>query len=314
MTFDINRNQLRSIIILVFLFMLVYCSSAQELKTSPIAKVSDEKDSTKRKDELSKAQTILFVNQSLQSRRNNVLLMSFILIGFSCLIVYLRLRAGQKIKSLNLQLSKQKKATQLLLDHEQNNRLVVAKEIHDQVGQTLSVAKMNLSNMVDQSPKDDHLNSTIDLIDQAVNELRKISHQLLPEGSSFGLIGAIEEYVYQIDKEGLVKIEFQSLGEPWVVEKTKQLSIFEVIQGILVYRINHAEATEINIKLLQREKDVVLEIYDNGLSINLWQDCNVMEVQKTIARLDLLEARLSTSNKLIGNEIQVIFPKYDGSN
>ncbi len=301
-------------IVLAFVWIPVRCCLAQDVTTPSTVRLSYEKDSVEQKDKLSNAQITSLVNQSLEKKRRNVLIMSFILIGFSCLIVYLRVRDGQKIKSLNLQLAKQKKAAKLLLDHEQNNRLAVANKIHDQVGQILSVAKMNLSNLVDQPQKDNHLNSTIDLVDQAVDELRKISRQLVPEGSSFGLIGALEEYVYQIEKEGSVKIEVQYLGEPCVIEKTKELSIFEVIREILGYRISHAKAKEIKIKLLQREKDLVLAINDNGLDVNMLKEDDVMGLEKTVARLNLLEAKLSTSNQSIGNEIQVIFPKHDGSN
>ncbi len=301
-------------IVLAFVWIPVHCCLAQDVKTPLTVRLSYEKDSVKQKDKLSKAHITSLVNQSLENKRRNVLIMSFILIGFSCLIVYLRVRDGQKIKSLNLQLAKQKKAAKLLLDHEQNSRLAVANKIHDQVGQTLSVAKMNLSNLVDQPQKDNHLNSTIDLVDQAIDELRKISRQLVPEGSSFGLIGALEEYVYQIEKEGSVEIEVQYLGEPWVIEKTKELSIFEVVQEILAYRISHAEAKEIKIKLIQGEKYLVLAINDNGLDVNMLKEDDVIGLEKTVARLNLLEAKLSTSNQSMGNEIQVIFPKHDGSN
>ena len=312
---NLNSNYVKPIVIvLAFVFISVHCCLAQDVKTPSTVKVLHEKDSVKQKDTHSNAQIIALVNQSLQKKQRNVLIMSVILFSFSCLIVYLRVRDGQKIKSLNLQLAKQKKSAKLLLDHEQNNRLAVAKTIHDQVGQTLSVAKMSLSNLVDQAQKDNHLNSTIDLIDQTVDELRKISHQLVPEGSSFGLIGALEEYVYQIGKEGLVKIEVQSLGEPWVIEKTKELTIFEVIRGILAYRISHAEAKEIKVKLLQGEKDLFLEINDNGLYINMLKADDVIGLEKTMAMLNLLEAELTNSNKLTRNEIQVIFPKHDGSN
>jgi two-component system NarL family sensor kinase len=310
---NLNNNYVRPImIVLAFVFIPVYCCLAQDVKTLSTAKVLYEKDSVKQKDTLSNAQIISLVNQSLQKKRRNVLIMSFILISFACLIVYLRVKDGQKIKSLNLQLSKQKKAALLLLDHEQNNRLAVAKAIHDQVGQTLSVAKMSLSSLVDQTQKENHLNKGIKLIDKAVDELRKISRQLVPEGSSFGLIAALDEYVYQTQKEGSVKIEVQSLAEQLVIEKTRELIIFDTIQGILAYRIGHAEATAIKIKLSQGEKEVIIEINDNGL--NMPQEDNRMDMEKTRTRMVLLGAELSTSNQLMGNQLQVTFPKHDGSN
>ncbi|KQB98726.1 sensor histidine kinase [Pedobacter sp. Hv1] len=306
----INRSRLLPIMmLLVFLFIPFYCCLVQNVKAT--ATQDYKKDSG----QIVPQKSMVLVEQSLEKRRNNVLMVSLMLILLVSLLLYYRLKEKQKLNALIKQMADQKRAVKSLLEHAQDERILMAKDIHNNIGQMLAVAKMNLSNLAFDAQNDTRLNSTLNLIDKTASELRNISQQLLPEGLNFGLFSAIEELCYKINQQEVAKIELQlsDQKEQVQLEKNRTLSIYSVVQEVLADRIKYAQATEIKIKIHQNQQNLLFEITDNGaiMEVKKVQGDRKKSWENIAVWIDLMDGTLQNQvKKITENQVQISLPNH----
>lgn len=302
MIYTLNRSRVLPIILLLaFLFIPFYCCLAQ---LSP-----------KNKDNQEIIRLERAIVKKVKDQRKALLLLVMGLTGFT---LYLRYKASQKVDALVSQMADQKKAIKLLLNDTQQERLRIANDIHNNIGQVLSAAKMNLSNLVSDG-QNDALDRTLNLIDQGVNELRNISQQLIPEGLNFGVFNAIEELCFKINQEGVVNVELQLPDQSvyYQFEKSRALSIYELVEEILMDRIKYAGAGKINLTLHQDKMNLMIELEDNGeqFDVDLVQEQKKISWTNILLRIDLLDGKLQTqSKKLKANHLQVTLPNHVSHN
>lgn len=162
-------------------------------------------------------------------------------------------------------IARQKEMTdQLIFETEQSERERIARDLHDSVGQKLSVVKMKLSMSGSDSA------STGEILDQAITELRTASHNLMPEDLKKGLITAIEEMAEQINytqpgtKIGLITPEeLKTL----VLPKQTTLYLYRIIQEIIHNALKYAQARTIHITIGQEKQDLKLVLSDDGIGL-----------------------------------------------
>jgi len=146
----------------------------------------------------------LSIETSKKSKQNQLLIFVNLLIVIVLTAVFIYYRNKQKhknelIKSQNLQ---EKLRFKAVVDSEEKERIRIAKELHDGLGQLLSSAKLNISSLEDNINKDDEylLQNSLKIIDEAVGEVRSISHNLMPTAlMNYGLSEAISELCRRIN-------------------------------------------------------------------------------------------------------------------
>lgn len=147
--------------------------------------------------------------QELKLAKRNTLIITISFIALlSALIGYL-LYNRYKIKQqalLAAEIVKQQEiATQSLFEGEQKERIRIARDLHDSLGQMLSVVKMNISSMDDIEVKNSLSSHTATLVDKTIEEVRHISHNLIPEELNFGLFSALESLCEKINNSKITQ-------------------------------------------------------------------------------------------------------------
>jgi signal transduction histidine kinase len=156
----------------------------------------------------------------------------------------------------------------------------VSEEIHDNVGQVLSLLKLNISMMNPYESKDldEKITDSKQLVSKAILDLRRLSKSLNTDYiSEVGLIPSIELELEQIKKVGKYKTELQISGQVLHLDKHKELILFRIFQEALNNIIKHAQATSIMVCLIYKENTLVMEIIDDGQGFDLAksiEDCN----------------------------------------
>ena len=181
-----------------------------------------------------------------------------------------------------------------IVETQENERRRIAEDLHDGLGQILYAAKLNLNVIENKEVNEQKLyNFEIakSLIDQAIEEARNISHNLMPGALyDFGLISTLESYFERLEATKKLVIHFHTNIETRLPLKT-EFTFYRVIQEIFVNIIKHSEATEINIQLLLRDNNtLVLVVEDNGKGFNL------SEVNNKGSGLKNIESRVRTMN------------------
>ncbi len=163
----------------------------------------------------------------------------------------------------------------------EEERLNISREIHDQLGQDLTVLKMDLSmlskhtiknheNRNDNNYSDitDELKKMGLYIDDIINKVRKISTELRPDIlDKLGLIEAISWHADEFEKRSKIKCICNLVDSEITLSPEKSISIFRIFQETLTNVARHSGATEIKIDLTIQHGWMVLRVNDNGRGI-----------------------------------------------
>jgi len=143
----------------------------------------------------------------------------------------------------------------------------VSAEIHDNIGQTLSLAKLNLAMMEvnDTDPLSGKISSLHELVSKAIQDLRDLSKSLNTDYvSEKGLLRSIEYELEMIGRTGALQTEMKVGGTPITLDKKKELILFRIVQECLNNAIKHAQASNVIVAVDFAEEAVSLQVQDNG--------------------------------------------------
>ena len=155
----------------------------------------------------------------------------------------------------------------------EEERTIIAQEIHDELGQVLTVLKIQISLLAnklsnEQEPLKQKINSLAEMIDASVESVQKISAKLRPGIlDELGLVAAIEWQAEEFEKLTDVKCSLVLPKEELILDKNKSTAIFRIFQEALTNIARHSQATKTQISLMNYQSNVFLEIQDNGKGI-----------------------------------------------
>lgn len=147
----------------------------------------------------------------------------------------------------------------------------ISQEIHDNIGQVLSLAKLNLGTVSLDKPE--QLQQKIDdsrqLVAKAIQDLRDLSRSMDADHiSSIGFAKAVEDELGMIEKSGY-KVQLQVTGDKYRFDLQKELILFRIVQEVLHNIIKHAKANLIEVKLNYLPDLFELIITDDGTGFDL---------------------------------------------
>jgi len=159
-------------------------------------------------------------------------------------------------------------------------RTSIAREIHDELGQALTVLKMDLFWLrkrlpEDQTPYLGKIQSMVDLTDRTIDTMKRISTDLRPSMlDDLGLVAAIQWQAEEFEKRMGIKCDAAFDFEEIELDEQKRTAIFRIFQETLTNIARHADATRTRIYLRKRAKNLELEVRDNGKGITEEQISN----------------------------------------
>jgi len=178
-------------------------------------------------------------------------------------------------KQVEEEIKKSKKLLEDLHKHldeiRENERAVISREIHDQIGQSLTALKLDLSWMhkyiITKPEAVVKLKDMIELISNTIKDVQRISSDLRPGIlDDLGLATAIEWYCNEFETRTGIRCSLK-LDDSTFDDSKKNLAFFRVLQEALTNVIRHANASSIRIILHQSKQRITLTIHDNGIGI-----------------------------------------------
>lgn len=165
------------------------------------------------------------------------------------------------------ELDKQKIVAQAVVDAQEKERADIGKELHDNVNQILSTAKLYLElAKSDDGERINLIKRSTDNIYNAINEIRTISRSLVPASiGDLGIIESIQDLVENTRATKKLKVEFYySEGIDQLLKEKQKLMLFRVIQEQVNNVLKHSGAHNLVIELMVDGATVDLSISDNG--------------------------------------------------
>jgi signal transduction histidine kinase len=158
-------------------------------------------------------------------------------------------------------------------DVREEERIRIAREIHDQLGQSLTILKMDLAWLRKHMPAGDSalsekMEAMIRLIAESMEKLHAVSAELRPVIlDDFGLAAAIEWQGERFSQRSGIGCHFQNNGYEPNLSKDQATALFRIFQELLTNIIRHAEANEVVVRLEERNGELRLQVADNGRGI-----------------------------------------------
>lgn len=188
-------------------------------------------------------------------------------------IVKYQNKSRKHLQELNvLKIMYQEETLKALLEKEEQTLMRISQEIHDNIGQILSLVKLNLNTLdLTESPPEikNKVFSTKELVGKAINDLRELSKSLNTiHVSKDSLSDSITRELEIVNKTGLYITELTTLGVETTLAPQKQIIIFRIAQEALNNIIKHANATHIFVELNYNSGNLTLQIKDDGIGFN----------------------------------------------
>ena len=186
-----------------------------------------------------------------------------------------------------------------LQDIREQERTIMAREIHDELGQQLTGLKMYISwlnkKIISQEPEiKDKFNAAIELIEDTIKSVRKISMDLRPSMlDDLGLLAALDWQSNEFEKRSGISTEFINQTENREIPARLKTGLFRIYQESLTNVARHADAKKIVSSLKFENNNVVLTITDNGKGFAFKN----IESKKTLGLFGMKERTLEMGGK-----------------
>ena len=195
------------------------------------------------------------------------IVVTMLVLGFFLLLLTtLFSKKQQKNKAEKLKM--QNEYQQSLIEVQEQTLTNISQEIHDNVGQVLSLAKLNLNRVYIEYPGNEDkekISSTVELITKAIEDLRALSKSL--NGEMFvdiGLHEAVKREVGILQKGGFINAEFISLGKTFALPRQTEVVIYRIVQECIQNAIKHSSAKNIATTFKYQEPEILVTIADDG--------------------------------------------------
>jgi signal transduction histidine kinase len=155
----------------------------------------------------------------------------------------------------------------------EEERARVAREIHDELGQALTVTKLDLSWLQSKPPRNVRelkakVRSMMQHVDNTIDRMRKIVSELRPSIlDDLGLIPAIEWQVKEFQKRTGIRTRLRSNVEDADLTPDRSAAVFRVVQEALTNVMRHAKAKSVQVELRKEKGLLKISVSDDGQGI-----------------------------------------------
>lgn len=213
----------------------------------------------------------------------------------------------------NKQLSQQKLITEITILAQEKERNELGLELHDNINQLLSVVKLYLGLAKTEKVYNEELIDKSYLhLEEAMHDIRKLSHSLVaPSLGHDGLQEALEDLIESIQQPHKINIQLciDEDYEALLIDKSKELMLYRIIQEQLNNILKYANASEISIAVKQQGDQLHLTIRDNGIGFDTQQQGNGIGLKNINSRINFYSGKMKlTSAPGQGCTLEVAIP------
>ncbi|RAW01008.1 response regulator [Pseudochryseolinea flava] len=156
-----------------------------------------------------------------------------------------------------------------LFEGQEKERIRIAKDLHDGLGQMLNAIKMSVNLNGEKDRRTEELSK---LIDEAIQESVRISENLLPSKlRDFDLATCLRSLCTQMRNSVNLQISFESLGAPQEIDQTQKINFYRIAQEALNNAVKHARARSIMVQLNEESDVIQLSVEDDGQGLGTAQ-------------------------------------------
>jgi len=150
---------------------------------------------------------------------------------------------------------------------QEEERRHLARELHDEIGQALTAAKINLQAAMKESDgaKSKRIDETAAILERLLGQVRQISLDLRPSTlDDLGLVPALRSLLDEQGRRASVAVRFSAKNIPENLDPEIQTTCFRIAQEAITNAVRHANATRISVDLRGENGNLRLQVRDDG--------------------------------------------------
>jgi len=223
---------------------------------------------------------------------------------------YQRKLQRRKNQLKNLEIAYQKDLVSAAIDGREQEKRRIAFELHDDVGSTLTAVKFGIASAKMSIEEKQQLNDNLVI---AINKIRQISYEMLPSIlDELGIVAGANSLISNLNSQ-VKEIDFsiQAVNDPKSENQTPdiELAIYRVLQELLNNIVKYADATTVEVLLIQDEFGLDLTIDDNGKGFDPQTDVDKTKpslgMRNIAMRLQHIGATVNFAKKERGTKVRV---------
>ena len=143
-------------------------------------------------------------------------------------------------------------------------------------------------------------NKVIEMLDNSMQELRRVAHNMMPESlSRYGLKVALEDFCSSFGN-----VHFYFFGEEKRIEKSIEIALYRTVFELVNNSVKHAEAENINVQIVQQTDRISINVQDDGKGFNTEENLKGAGLQNISNRINSVGGTINfLSSKDQGTEI-----------
>jgi signal transduction histidine kinase len=276
----------------------------------------EKKYATSKKDnQIATQQLAIAKNKNIIQKKNTlniILAIGSLLLSLFGLLIYRNFKHRHQLLKKEKELQKQKiaelekqhqlVAMQSVLKGQEEERSRLARDLHDGVGGLLSGVKLSMSNMKGNvflsEENTQAFSNVIVQLDQSIAELRRVSHNMMPEALiKYGLKEALENYCENLNLSGRLKVQLQTYGMETRMDQNTEIIVYRIVQELLNNIIKHAEAKNVLIQLMHEGERFNLTVEDDGKGFDINETKHGAGLANIKARAEYLDGSVDIVSK-----------------
>ncbi len=194
--------------------------------------------------------------------------------------------------------------SQRLIEVQETERATIARELHDEIGQTLTALKLNMQwlQLRVTGTALDKVTASVELAGNALAQTRNLTLDLRPpQLDALGLAAALCDQAKRIAASAGFAVRFVIETEHGTDKSTRAITLFRIAQEALTNVARHAGAREVLVELRQRDGELIIAISDDGHGFNLETERDRALKRGSMGLLGM-EERVS----LVGGRLQIV--------
>ena len=247
------------------------------------------------------------------------IIIALALLAIGLLMLYVRnrqVRARQREALQQSQLEQLEKQRQIdlmqgVMQAEENERLSIADQLHNEVNPMLAVVLLNVSSALETTPANESPNPKLrkaqDVLTSVSSTVRGISHRLTPQLiEQQGFKWAIEELAESINLSEKVRIQAIVIGFDTALPLPFLSDLYRIVQELVHNIIRHAQATQATVEVIEHDHHITIVVEDNGVGIPDDAVGDGQGLQTIRAKVALRHGQMDVQRKAEGGTLIVI--------
>jgi signal transduction histidine kinase len=173
----------------------------------------------------------------------------------------------------NFRVRNESRILNTIITTEEKERRRFAKDLHDGLGPLLSSIKMSISSLSQKKQNEQDkkvIGNMEEMVNEALGSIKEISNNLSPHIlDNFGLLSAVKSFAQQVSISKAIDIDINSNLKDKRFDRNVEVILYRVICELISNTVKHASAKTINVDLFQKENNLNLYYFDNGIGFDL---------------------------------------------